>query len=38
VRQTKATDSKVTSGPMQLLSALLAEGMINGSLPASPPP
>jgi len=38
LRQTNSTDGKVVSAPMQLLSALLAEGIIGGSLPASPPP
>lgn len=37
LRQTRSTDGKVATAPVQLLDALLGEGVIRGSLPATPP-
>lgn len=38
LRRTSAVDKEMTSVPVRLLDALLAEGVIQGSLPAAPPP
>mgnify|MGYP001806440620 CR=1 FL=1 len=38
LRRTKSVDDAVTSPPIQLLDALLAERIVQGNLPASPPP
>ncbi len=38
LRRTSSVDDKVSSAPIQLLDALLAQRIVEGNLPASPPP